>query len=46
MLKEIQVLATLDHPNILRCYEIFEDPWKFYVATEFCAGGELFDKIV
>ncbi|CAG9317280.1 unnamed protein product [Blepharisma stoltei] len=46
MLKEIQVLSSLDHPNILRCYEIFEDPWKFYVSTEYCAGGELFDKIV
>src|SRR5690242_4804698 len=26
MLKEIQVLSSLDHPNTLRCYEIFEDP--------------------
>ena len=25
MLKEISVLVNLDHPNILRCYEIFED---------------------
>ncbi|OMJ66055.1 hypothetical protein SteCoe_37240 [Stentor coeruleus] len=46
MLKEISVLNTLDHPNILRCYEIFEDHWKFYVAMEYCEGGELFGKII
>ncbi|OMJ74115.1 hypothetical protein SteCoe_27035 [Stentor coeruleus] len=46
MLKEISVLTSLDHPNILKCYEIFEDNWKFYVAMDYCAGGELFDKII
>ena len=46
MLKEISVLISLDHPNILRCYEIFEDTWRFYVSMEYCAGGELFSKIV
>ena len=46
MLKEISVLTSLDHPNILKCYEIFEDNWKYYVAMDYCAGGELFDKII
>ena len=46
MLKEISILTSLDHPNILKCYEIFEDSWKYYVAMDYCAGGELFDKIV
>ena len=46
MLKEISILTALDHPNILRCYEIFEDNWKFYVAMDYCAGGELFDRII
>jgi calcium-dependent protein kinase len=46
MLKEISILTSLDHPNILKCYEIFEDNWKFYVAMDYCAGGELFDKII
>lgn len=46
MLKEISVLTSLDHPNILRCYEIFEDLWRFYVVIEYCAGGELFSKLV
>jgi calcium-dependent protein kinase len=45
MLKEINVLKSLDHPNILRCYEIFEDKMHYYVAVEYCDGGELFTKL-
>ena len=46
MLKEIQILKTLDHPNILKCYEIFEDEQKYYIATEYCPGGDLFGEIL
>ena len=45
MLKEINVLKSLDHPNILRCYEIFEDKMHYYVSIEYCEGGELFTKL-
>ncbi|CAG9335081.1 unnamed protein product [Blepharisma stoltei] len=45
-LKEIQVLKQLDHPNILKVFQIFEDKKSFYVIMEFCSGGELFNKIV
>ena len=45
MLKEIHILKKLDHPNILKCYEVFEDSLRYYVATEFCPGGDLFIEI-
>jgi calcium-dependent protein kinase len=44
-LKEMSVLRSLDHPNILRCYELFEDPSRFYLVMELCTGGELFGAI-
>ncbi|CAG9319541.1 unnamed protein product [Blepharisma stoltei] len=44
-LQEIQVLKTLDHPNILKVFQIFEDKNHFYIVMEFCPGGELFSKI-
>lgn len=43
---EIDILKNLDHPNILRLYETFEDSNQIYLVTEICDGGELFDEIV
>ncbi|CAG9323811.1 unnamed protein product [Blepharisma stoltei] len=44
--KEINILKTLDHPNIVRIYEYFEDSKRLYIIMEFCKGGELFDEII
>ena len=43
---EIQVLKTLDHPNILRIYEFYQDDTNYYLITEYCSGGELYDRII
>jgi calcium-dependent protein kinase len=43
---EVKILQELDHPNILKLYEYFQDPKNVYLITEMCSGGELFDKIV
>eukprot|EP00826_Nyctotherus_ovalis_P038898 TRINITY_DN3685_c0_g1_i8.p2 TRINITY_DN3685_c0_g1~~TRINITY_DN3685_c0_g1_i8.p2 ORF type:complete len:202 (-),score=60.99 TRINITY_DN3685_c0_g1_i8:1021-1626(-) len=44
-LMEIDCLKNLDHPNIIRLFEWYEDTHKVYLVTEYCSGGELFDKI-
>lgn len=44
-LKEIQILAKLDHPNILKILEYFFDENHYYVVTDLVNGGELFDHI-
>lgn len=43
--EEMQILRKLDHPNILKLFEVFEDNRKFFLVTEYCKGGELFDEI-
>ena len=44
--QEIQILQLLDHPNVLKLYEYFEDNKNVYLITELCSGGELFDRII
>lgn len=46
LITEIEILKTLDHPNIVRVYEFFEDPKRLFIVMELCRGGELFDEIV
>eukprot|EP00930_Biecheleria_cincta_P043136 TRINITY_DN2965_c0_g1_i1.p1 TRINITY_DN2965_c0_g1~~TRINITY_DN2965_c0_g1_i1.p1 ORF type:complete len:853 (+),score=151.22 TRINITY_DN2965_c0_g1_i1:127-2685(+) len=38
---EIQILSMLDHPNVLRFFEAYEDHQSIFVVTELCAGGDL-----
>ena len=42
---EIKILAMLDHPNILRLFEVIEDPKNFYLIMELCSGGELLSRM-
>ncbi len=44
-LNEIELLKLVDHPNIIRMYEWFEDRTNIYIVMDLCEGGELFDKI-
>lgn len=46
MYLEVDILKKLIHPNIMQIFEFYEDKKNFYIITEFCEGGELFDKVV
>ena len=43
---EVNALKTLDHPHIIKLFEIYEDDENVYLVQELCTGGELFDFIV
>lgn len=43
---EISILKMLDHPNIIKLYEVFDEPKRYCLVTELCKGGELFNEIV
>ncbi len=42
---EIKILAMVDHPNIVRLFEVIEDDKYFNLFQELCTGGELSRKI-
>ena len=43
--KEYDLLKRLDHPNIIKIFEVIYDDKKFNMVTEFHTGGELFEII-
>lgn len=44
--REIDILRTMDHPNIIKLVDVFEDDKYLHLVTELCTGGELFDRII
>eukprot|EP00746_Dinoflagellata_sp_MGD_P132960 gnl/MRDRNA2_/MRDRNA2_66641_c0_seq2.p1 gnl/MRDRNA2_/MRDRNA2_66641_c0~~gnl/MRDRNA2_/MRDRNA2_66641_c0_seq2.p1 ORF type:complete len:525 (-),score=97.86 gnl/MRDRNA2_/MRDRNA2_66641_c0_seq2:94-1668(-) len=44
--REVEVMRILDHPNIIKLFEVYEDAKFLYMVMELCSGGELFDCII
>ena len=42
---EIKILSMVDHPNIVRLFEVIEDDKYFNLLQELCTGGELLSKV-
>jgi len=40
-LRELDIMRKMDHPNIIKLYEIYQDEETFYFVLEYCSGGEL-----
>jgi len=43
---EVGLLQHINHENIIRYYDFYEDMHFLYVVMELCQGGEVFAKIV
>ena len=44
--REMSILKKLNHPNIIKIFEIIENENKFYFIMEYATGGELYNYIV
>ena len=45
LIREAKVSIELNHKNIVKCYEIYEDIYYIYFVLELGDGGDLFDFI-
>lgn len=46
ILKEVQIMRQIDHPNIIKLVDFSESRQYYYIILELAPGGELFHQIV
>ncbi|CAA22861.1 MAPK-activated protein kinase Srk1 [Schizosaccharomyces pombe] len=46
ILKEVQIMRRVKHPNIIQLLEFIQTPEYYYLVLELADGGELFHQIV
>ena len=46
LIKEVEIISSLDHANIIDFLETYQDAIYFHIVMELCTGKELFDKLV
>lgn len=44
--REITMMKLMNHPNIMRIYDVYEGEKQLYLILEYVEGGELFDFLV
>ena len=45
IIREIEILKSIHHPNIAQMYETYSTIHNFYLMMEYVSGGDLFDYI-
>jgi calcium-dependent protein kinase len=46
IINEINILMKMDHPNIVKIFGFYITSHYYYLITEYCEGGSLFDLII
>ena len=46
IINEINILMKMDHPNIVKIFGFYITKNYYYLITEYCEGGSLFDLII
>ncbi|XP_076441848.1 MAP/microtubule affinity-regulating kinase 3-like isoform X4 [Babylonia areolata] len=46
LFREVRIMKMLDHPNIVKIFEVIETEKTLYLVMEYASGGEVFDYLV
>uniref|UniRef100_A0A4W6D2T3 MAP/microtubule affinity-regulating kinase 3 n=1 Tax=Lates calcarifer TaxID=8187 RepID=A0A4W6D2T3_LATCA len=46
LFREVRIMKTLNHPNIVQLFEVIETEKTLYLIMEYASGGEVFDYLV
>jgi calcium-dependent protein kinase len=44
--RELEVMRQIDHPNVIKYFETYEDEKYIHIVMELCSGGDLLDKLI
>jgi calcium-dependent protein kinase len=46
LVQEVEILSSLDHPNIVKFHETYQDEMYFHIVMDLCSGQELLESIL
>ncbi|XP_011404771.1 PREDICTED: serine/threonine-protein kinase SIK3-like [Amphimedon queenslandica] len=44
--REVEIMKQLDHPHIIKLYQVMNTTQWLYLVTEYASGGEIFDYLI
>jgi len=45
-MREVRIMKVMDHPNIVKLFEVIDTESTLYLVMEYASGGEVFDYLV